>query len=596
MAQLTSVTEISSAVLPGVSVLLPDRHNAEIGTGSPAAATSFELPEILADDITDQLNVLPSLYTEVDKRLIKSFLRDVGQMARSIDFAQAEQRHESEAEANRRIAANERRFRALVQNASDVVLVLDIRGHATYMSDSAVKVLGYETSAYIGRTLDWVVHENDWDFAQGYMEAFLTGTSSHLEHEIRAVHLDGSIRLLDLVLTDMRHVEGIEGIVVNISDVTEKRRLESNLRDAETIDPLTMQLNRTAFIREIDTALRRTSISSSSVSLAIVNLDDFRLVNEGYGTTTADQVLIEVAHRIRQSVRLDDIVARLNGDEFGILMPNGYSAFETERVVQRILQDVVQPITTTGKSISLGATAGLVLNGDGSATGIDMLRDADTALDAAKRTERGSVLLFEEAMGELGEWALRTACEQAVEWGQLGYDRFTVSVNMSGHQLREENVIANVQKILSETKVEPSRITIEITESVLIDDTDFIAHRIQALRDLGLKLAIDDFGTGYSSLSYLRRYNFDVLKIDRSFVIPLADDANKREREIVNAMIKLSQSLGAITVAEGIEEAEEYAVLRTLGCDLAQGYLLWYPMESYEVMPALDVTPSAAAA
>ena len=111
-----------------------------------------------------------------------------------------------------------------------------------------------------------------------------------------------------------------------------------------------------------------------------------------------------------------------------------------------------------------------------------------------------------------------------------------------------------------------------------------------------MKLAIDDFGTGYSSLSYLRRYEFDVLKIDRSFVIPLADDENKREREIVNAMIKLAQALGAITVAEGIEEPEEYGVLRTLGCDLAQGYLLWYPMESYEVIPALNVTPSAVAA
>ncbi len=665
IAQLGSTEEIYSSLIAGVEALVPEGHVVTLGE-QPAMATLFSIPEPLIDDPAKQIVVAPALYTTIDKRIITSFVRDVGQMAQSLEVNQAKDRQRVDAEANRRIAVNERRFRALVQNASDVVLVLNPAGKVTYMSDSAVKVLGYETSAYVGKTLDWVVHENDWGFAQGYMEAFLTGTSSHLEHEIRAVHLDGSIRLLDLVLTDMRHVEGIEGIVINITDVTEKRRLESNLRDAETTDPLTMQLNRTAFIREIDTALRRTSISASSVSLAIVNLDDFRLVNEGYGTVTADQVLIEVAHRIRQSVRLDDIVARLNGDEFGILMPDGYSAFEAERVVQRILEDVTEPITTNGRSISLRATAGLVLNGDGSATGIDMLRDADTALDTAKTTSRGSVVLFEEAMGqevserielrnllqdalttkklrlayqpivdidtgeiaalealsrwqddsrgnispatfipiaesagmitELGEWALRTACEQVVEWARQGYDDFTVSVNMSGHQLREENVITKVSRILRETKVDPARITIEITESVLIDDTDFIAHRIRALRELGLRLAIDDFGTGYSSLSYLRRYEFDVLKIDRSFVIPLADDANKREREIVNAMIKLAQALGAITVAEGIEEAEEYGVLRTLGCDLAQGYLFWYPMESYEVIPALNVVPTSAAA
>ncbi len=682
-----AVTGMESRLVEALSSLTSLNSNAEIREALPQSCSYIFGPDVTFDTGAEQTdihstklrsNLCPGEENDVyvrlqpfspdpaRERIFSSFIRDAGAIADAKRATQVRATQRSEAEANKRIAANERRFRALVQNASDVVLVLNVKGHVTYMSDSAVKVLGYETSAYVGKTLDWVVHENDWGFAQGYMEAFLTGTSSHLEHEIRAVHLDGSIRLLDLVLTDMRHVEGIEGIVINITDVTEKRRLESNLRDAETTDPLTMQLNRTAFIREIDTALRRTSISASSVSLAIVNLDDFRLVNEGYGTVTADQVLIEVAHRIRQSVRLDDIVARLNGDEFGILMPDGYSAFEAERVVQRILEDVTEPITTNGRSISLRATAGLVLNGDGSATGIDMLRDADTALDTAKTTSRGSVVLFEEAMGqevserielrnllqdalktkklrlayqpivdidtgeiaalealsrwqddsrgnispatfipiaesagmitELGEWALRTACEQVVEWARQGYDDFTVSVNMSGHQLREENVITKVSRILRETKVDPARITIEITESVLIDDTDFIAHRIRALRELGLRLAIDDFGTGYSSLSYLRRYEFDVLKIDRSFVIPLADDANKREREIVNAMIKLAQALGAITVAEGIEEAEEYGVLRTLGCDLAQGYLFWYPMESYEVIPALNVVPTSAAA
>ena len=657
-AIVDSLDEIAENLIPEI--------DAQVGCATDTAV-SIPLDDVLQFDGRNALILSRTSSLEPQQlRSLQSLVREAGLIAQSSEARAVAAKAKSEAEANRRIAANERRFRALVQNASDVVLVLNPAGKVTYMSDAAVKVLGYETSAYVGKSLDWVVHENDWGFAQGYMDAFLTGTSSHLEHEIRAVHLDGSIRLLDLVLTDMRHVEGIEGIVINITDVTEKRRLESNLRDAETTDPLTMQLNRTAFIREIDTALRRTSISASSVSLAIVNLDDFRLVNEGYGTVTADQVLIEVAHRIRQSVRLNDIVARLNGDEFGILMPDGYSAFEAERVVQRILEDVTEPITTNGRSISLRATAGLVLNGDGSATGIDMLRDADTALDTAKSTSRGSVVLFEEAMGkeaserielrnllkdalatkklrlayqpivdietgeiaslealsrwqddsrgnispatfipiaesagmitELGEWALRTACEQVVEWARLGYDHFTVSVNMSGHQLREENVITKVSRILKETKVDPARITIEITESVLIDDTDFIAHRIRALRELGLRLAIDDFGTGYSSLSYLRRYEFDVLKIDRSFVIPLADDANKREREIVNAMIKLAQALGAITVAEGIEEAEEYGVLRTLGCDLAQGYLLWYPMESYEVIAALNVVPNSAAA
>ena len=398
------------------------------------------------------------------------------------------------------------------------------------------------------------------------------------------------------------------------------------------------------------------------MALAIINIDDFRMINEGFGTNVADELLVELAHRVRQAVRLDDSVARLNGDEFGILMPNGYSVFEAERALERILNDLTAPVSVSGRKIAVRATAGLVLNSDGSSTGIGMLRDADTALDTAKKTARGSFVLFDEAMGEeiservelrnllhdaittnklrlafqpivdmetgkivsmealsrwhdqsrgdigpstfipiaeatgmiseLGEWALRTACQRVVEWAEQGFDDFSVSVNMSGHQLREESVIATVKAILDETGVDPARITIEITESVLIDDTDFIAHRISALRDLGVRLAIDDFGTGYSSLSYLRRYEFDVLKVDRSFVIPLANDANKKEREIVNAMIKLAQALGAVTVAEGIEEPEEYAVLRTLGCDHAQGYLFWYPLEVEDVLGALTSDPS----
>ena len=595
--------------------------------------------------------------TPGEHRVIGAFLREVTQLADRATLRNLQESRKQEQEINRQVAINERRFRALVQNASDVVLVLDLKGQVTYISDSAVKVLGHETSAYMGRSLDWVVHENDWDFAQSYMQAFLTGTSSHLEHEVRAIHLDGSIRLLDLVLTDMRHVEGVDGIVVNISDVTEKRGLETNLRNAETIDPLTMQLNRTAFIREVDTALRRTSISSSSISLAIVNLDDFRLVNKGYGNALADEVLVEVAHRIRRSVLLDDVVARLNGDEFGILMADNHSTVEAEHAIERILKEITEPVTVAGRAISLGATAGLTANGDGSTTGIDMLRNADTALDAAKERRRGSIVVFEEAMGqkaserielrnllkdalktnklrlayqpildietgqirslealarwhdetrgnigpatfipiaessgmitELGEWALRTACEQVAVWDKLGHDDFTVSVNMSGHQLREENVISRVKEIIEKSGVAPSRITIEITESVLIDDTDFVSDRICALRDLGLRLAIDDFGTGYSSLSYLERYQFDILKIDRSFVTDIHLVKNNRRAEIVRAIIAMAKGLGAITVGEGVEERVEGLELERLGCDLVQGFFYHRPMEVADVYELL---------
>lgn len=593
-----------------------------------------------------------------EQRMVESLARDAGATATETRLQAERARIHAEKRERQAIERSELRFRALVQNSSDVVAVIDLDGAVSYISESSEKLLGYAPSEFLGKNLEWVAHENDWEFARNYLRATLSGTESHQEHEVRALHANGSVRLLECVITDMRDVEGVEGLVVNVTDVTEKRTLERHLRDAETTDALTLLLNRNAFIREADAAIRRSSVSNSGVAMAIINLDDFRLINEGYGTSIADEVLIELSHRVRQAVRSEDSVARLNGDEFGILMPDGYSIVEAENVIERILEELTEPVDVAGSTIALRATAGLVMTDDDSATGISLLRDADTALDAAKQTNRGGLLKFDDAMGEevservllrnklneairtnrlrlafqpivdietgsivsmealsrwhdddrgdippntfipiaeatgmiseLGEWALRTACTHVVEWAQHGFDNFTVSVNMSGHQLREENMIAEVQRVLDETGVDPSRITIEITESVLIDDTDFIAERIRALRELGLRLAIDDFGTGYSSLSYLRRYEFDVLKIDRSFVIPLANDVNKREREIVNAMIKLAQALGAITVAEGIEENEEYAVLRTLGCDHAQGFLFWRPIEGDDVLGVLD--------
>ena len=666
LASLESSQRIAEE-LPRAAAVLTDPQ-ARISYGPANLNASFFIESSLNTDQHDcGLSITGPTPSPMEQRLLGTLVRDAELLGISADAVKTQAEQHSQSEANKQIAANERRFRALVQNSSDAVAVVCADdGIVTYMSESVERVLGYQPEDFIGRDLEWASHENDWLPARDYHMAILDGTELHQEHEFRATHADGSIRLLECVITDMRDIEGIEGLVINASDVTENRALVRNLKNAETTDPLTLLLNRNAFIREIDTAIRRSSVGNSSVAMAIVNLDDFRLVNEGYGTAIADQMLVELAHRVRQTVRADDAVARLNGDEFGVLMPNDYSPAEAEAIVDRILEELTEPVTIGGRTMSLQATAGLVNSDNSDATGLSLLRDADTALDAAKQTNRGGVVHFDQAMGEeistrveirnrlrdairndklrlayqpivdittgtivslealarwndpergeigpatfipiaeasgtiseLGEWALRTACRQVVEWEEQGLDGFTVSVNMSGHQLRNENIIARVRQVIHASGVDPARITIEITESVLIDDTDFIAERLRALRDLGIRLSIDDFGTGYSSLSYLRRYEFDVLKIDRSFVVPLADDTNKREREIVNAMIKLAQALGAVTVAEGIEESEEFGVLRTLGCDYAQGFLFWHPTEADDIPEVLrgEVTKAVA--
>jgi EAL domain-containing protein (putative c-di-GMP-specific phosphodiesterase class I) len=180
----------------------------------------------------------------------------------------------------------------------------------------------------------------------------------------------------------------------------------------------------------------------------------------------------------------------------------------------------------------------------------------------------------------IGKWVLRTACEQAHRWHLEDPQEIplTMSVNISARQFVQDDLVAQVAEILRETKVEPSAIKLEITESVTMGDAERTIRVVNELKKLGLRFSIDDFGTGYSSLSYLRRFPMDTLKIDRSFVSNLDKDAEKRE--IARTIVGLARNLGMDVVAEGTETLEEVNFLRTLDCEYAQGYFFSRPVDA----------------
>jgi diguanylate cyclase (GGDEF)-like protein/PAS domain S-box-containing protein len=187
---------------------------------------------------------------------------------------------------------------------------------------------------------------------------------------------------------------------------------------------------------------------------------------------------------------------------------------------------------------------------------------------------------------ELGRWVLREACAQAAQWQDSeGRPGPYVSVNVAGAQLRQPSFIDDVRSALTDAGLDPGRLVVEMTESSLIDETDESVMRLERLHDLGIQLAIDDFGTGYSSLSYLRRFNMDILKIDKSFVDELGHD-DKRSA-LVAAMVGMGSSLGMKVVAEGIEERMQLEDLRELRCDLGQGYLIAKPLPPEELAALL---------
>jgi EAL domain-containing protein (putative c-di-GMP-specific phosphodiesterase class I) len=182
----------------------------------------------------------------------------------------------------------------------------------------------------------------------------------------------------------------------------------------------------------------------------------------------------------------------------------------------------------------------------------------------------------------IGSWALRKACEQAHRWhlANPGERPLTMSVNVSGRQFKQPDIVEQVEKILRETQVDPSAIKLEITETVTMDNADRTIRVVNGMKRLGVRLSIDDFGTGYSSLSYLRRFPMDTLKIDRSFVQNLA--SNSENLEIVRTIMSLARNLGMDVVAEGAETADEIAHLKALDCDFGQGFFFSKPMDSEE--------------
>jgi EAL domain-containing protein (putative c-di-GMP-specific phosphodiesterase class I) len=180
----------------------------------------------------------------------------------------------------------------------------------------------------------------------------------------------------------------------------------------------------------------------------------------------------------------------------------------------------------------------------------------------------------------LGRWVLYEACRQMRCW-QCKFpaaNHLTMSVNISGKQFSQINFIAQIQKILQETKLNAQSLKLEITESTLMDNLESTTATLQELQALGIQLSMDDFGTGYSSLSYLNRFPVDTLKIDRSFIQSIDTDTEKLE--IIRTVVRLARSLGMDAVAEGVETANQLARLRELHCDNGQGYFFSKPLNS----------------
>ncbi|HEY8489573.1 MAG TPA: EAL domain-containing protein [Dehalococcoidia bacterium] len=292
---------------------------------------------------------------------------------------------------------SEARFRSLVQNSSDVVLVAEPGGVIRYISPSVEGMLGYQPEALLGMNSWDMVHPEDVPDAQEVIRGIFSESGGFRTAELRARHRDGSWRWLEVRATNLLRDPAVGGVVVNYRDITERRALEEQLTHQAFHDPLTGLANRALFRDRVEHALARSGRYGKGVAVLFLDLDGFKTVNDSLGHAAGDQMLVAVAGRLRASLRPADTAARLGGDEFAVMLEEAGEE-EAVRAARRILETLRSPFTLQGKEVFVGASIGIAVAAGGRDGADEVLRNADVAMYAAKGRGKGRYEIFEPGM------------------------------------------------------------------------------------------------------------------------------------------------------------------------------------------------------
>jgi diguanylate cyclase (GGDEF)-like protein len=474
-------------------------------------------------------------------------------------------------------------------------------------------------------------------------EALRTGAAQYTQ-EFRIRLGNGETRWLAESVSLTRLGEGHWDAVGVCTDITALKSVEQRLGYEASHDSLTGLANRRQLIEAL--SLLETSPQQHS-ALLFLDIDDFKHLNDSLGHHFGDAVLIALAERLRALAPPDALIARLGGDEFTLLLPLAPPRPQLLELTHQLIHALNRPLNLKGNQIPLSVSIGLAQGDRYDAslllrqadTAMHYVKeqgksgcalfDPQMEVQAQRRYDReialrqaiqnGEIvphyqLVFSletgkpvsvealarwecslcrpaefiplaESMGlivTLGEQILRRACEDIARWRQT-YPTLMVHVNISEKQFHQSNFAERVEKILRETHLIPGALVLEITESILLTDTDSCLEKLQALADLGVQLCLDDFGTSYSSLAYLSRFPVRGLKIDKSFVHALnsLDPIVARQNEaIVRTIIALGKTLSLSITAEGVETEAQFEKLIQLGVDQAQGYLFGHPFSA----------------
>lgn len=427
---------------------------------------------------------------------------------------------------------------------------------------------------------------------------------------------------------------------------------QSVLYKKANFDSLTNLPNRNYLFSHLTTIWQRAVKQKEQIALLYIDLDHFKNVNDLSGHSTGNEVLIQVAGRLKACMNKQYCLARLSGDEFCVAIEQLDNQEQAVQLAEKIHNKFKHPFIVKDMSYYLGTSIGIIVGPDGCASPQQFLEKADVAMFKAKQAGRNQAIVFDSAVekerntrlslehylhhaleaneislcyqpkllleteklvsvealarwhqsklgpvnteafislaeetgliNEIGEWILKKACYQYMDWREKNILLESIGVNVSARQLASKGFTEIVESTLQETGVPHHCLDLEITESAFIHDASALTKELNQLHELGIKISIDDFGKEYSSLNYLKKIPFDLIKIDREFIMDLDND--QRDRHIVEVIIDIGHTLDKKIVAEGIETIEQKNILSALHCDYGQGYLFSKPLTDIEFL------------
>ncbi|MDP1930090.1 MAG: EAL domain-containing protein [Gammaproteobacteria bacterium] len=577
-------------------------------------------------------------------------------MADNVSFALDNFHHEQQRrEAEKILRESEARFRSLTHLSSDFYWEMDaqlrfLKYEGKIVGDSNTEAVSQLIGNHIWN-MDVVTPTSmSWEQFRHILEKH----ERFRDFEISFVNNDQITYHFAMngepILDEQGCFHGYRGIS---RDVTERKRISDHIKYLATHDSLTGLPNRVMFTELLEQATKIAArYNDRGFSVLFIDLDRFKLINDTYGHHMGDELLKSVARRLRQPLRASDVVARMGGDEFVILLQEVTDRRKISKVASNVLQTFAEPIILSGKECRVTVSIGISVYGVDALDEETMMKHADAAMYVAKDEGKDNFQFYSRSihlrtqekidlevnlrnalkMNELslhyqpklnlrsglvagveallrwknpqlgnisperfipiaeengmiipiGEWVLRTACMQSVQWQKEGLFPFCISVNLSARQFNDPELMSKIRAALHVSGMSAHQLEMEITESMVINHPKRAMKVLEEMKSIGLKIALDDFGTGYSSLGQLKHYPIDTLKIDRSFIRDIPQDED--DKAITTAIISMAKTLGLTVVAEGVETQEQLQFLTQQNCHHIQGFHFQKPLPSAEFL------------